>query len=308
MDEFTAEVMKQVRRPEAYAKVWAAGVDDVWAIDLADMVEVASDNDGMRYIMCIVDVFSRYAWCVPMKNKDAKTSWEAFSSVLRSSESQPKNLWCDEGTEFINRSWTAHLKTLGINRYSTFGGEYKVSIAERFIKTLKHRLWYDFVRDNSRKWTDKLSEVVEDYNNTEHSAIGMSPAEARKPENKEKLIALIPKPKYERPKYHLNEWVRIHRAKAKFEKGFHPNFSFEIFKIVEIRMSHPVRYYLVDYHGEAIKGAVYENEMVPVADDTFFPVEKVLKRRTVKGVAEAQAKLMGYTKPVWLPASQVADL
>lgn len=307
MDEFAREVTRPVRKPDAYAKVWADGVDSVWAIDLADMVDVVGNNDGFRYIMCIVDVFSRYAWCVPLKNKDAKTSWDAFARVMRSSESHPQSLWADQGSEFYNSIWTTNFKRLKIHRYSTFG-DYKVSIAERFIRTLKHHIWFEFVRDNTRKWIDKLDDIVATYNNTVHSAIGMTPTEARKPENEEKLLSQIPKRKFERPKYKLNQWVRIHRKKTTFEKGFTPSYSFEMFKIVQIRMSHPVRYYLVDYYGEPIHGSFYETDLVPVSDPSFFPVEKVLKRRTVKGQQEALVKFMGYKLPVWRPASELEDV
>jgi len=308
MDEFAAEVMKPVRKPKAYSNVYADGVDSVWAVDLADMGNVAEDNDGIRYIMCIVDVFSRYAWCVPHKNKDAKSSWTAFASVMRSTETHPDYVWADEGKEFINKDWDAKLKALGIHRYSTYSGEFKASIVERFIRTLKNKIWYEFIRDNTRKWTDMLDEIVEDYNNTEHSAIGMTPAEARKPENEEKLYARIPKPVYETPKFKLNQWVRIDRKKEKFEKGFTPRYTYDMFKIVEIRMSHPCRYYLVDYYGEQIKGAFYESQLVPVNSPSYFPVEKVLRYRTYRGKKEALVKLLGYDKPSWRPASEIGEL
>jgi hypothetical protein len=150
--------------------------------------------------------------------------------------------------------------------------------------------------------------MVTEYNTTEHSSIKMTPREARLPSSADALWALIPKPEVGKPKYKLNQWVRMSRAKGLFEKGFHPNWSYEIYKIVEIRMNEPVRYYLQDYDGEPVLGAFYEEELQPVADATFFPIEKVIKTRTVKGRKEALVKFMGYKEPRWRPASEVGEL
>jgi hypothetical protein len=242
-----------------------------------------------------------------LKSKNARDAWDAFNVALR--EHKQNFIWVDKGSEFYNATWTSRLKSLDVGRYSTYGGQYKVSIAERFIRTLKHRIWFEFVRDNTRKWIDRLDDIVDDYNETVHSALGMTPAEARKRENADRLYKrMLPPAVVEKPKFCLGEWVRISRAKDKFEKGFHPNWSYEIYKIVSIRLTSPVRYYLVDYYGEEIEGAFYENELQQVSDPSFFPVEKVLKKRKVKGVEEKLVKFLGYKEPRWMPADAVSDL
>jgi hypothetical protein len=307
MEAYTEELMKRVYKPRTTAPVIVDGVDAVWGMDLADFQEWHASNAGFRYVLVVVDVFSRYAWCRPLKNKTAGVVWDAFKDIMDTSKTQPKEIWVDQGSEFYNKVWTSKLKDLDIGRYSTYSPQ-KVSIAERFIQTLKHKIWRHFVRDNTRKWIDVLDEMVTEYNTTEHSRIKMTPREARLPSSADALWALVPKPEVGKPKYKLNQWVRMSRAKGTFEKGFHPNWSYEIYKIVEIRMNEPVRYYVQDYDGEPVLGAFYEAELQPVGDASFFPIEKVIKTRTVKGKKEALVKFMGYKDPRWRPASEVGEL
>ncbi len=87
------------------------------------------------------------------------------------------------------------------------------------------------------------------------------------------------------------------------KKGFHPRWSAEQFQIRAVKPGAPPLYYLRDYDGEPVEGAFYEAELQLVADPSFFPVEKVLKRRTVKGVKQALVKFMGYKEPVGMAAS-----
>lgn len=304
MERYAQELMRRFFRPKAYAPIIANGINDVWGMDLADMGEWHEKNDGYKYILVVVDALSRYAWCRPLKTKDAKQVWEALQAVMDEG-GKPNSIWVDKGTEFYNSLWTAKLKALKIDRYSTFG-EYKVSIAERFIRTLKGRIWFHFIKDNTRKWIDVLDEIVEDYNKTKHSSLGMSPERAL---DKEDLLLDRIKPSpVGIPKYKLGDWVRIARLKGRFEKGFHPNWSYEIFQVVGIRKNIPVLYELNDYFGERIEGAFYESDLQPVADKTFFPVEKVLDERTYKGKKEKLVKFLGYKEPRWLAAENLSDL
>lgn len=305
MEEYARELMRRVVRPDTYAPVIAKGVDDIWAMDLADFQDWHERNDGYKYVLVVVDVLTRFAWCKPLKSKNAKEVWEALQSVIDENKKPPSRIWVDRGTEFYNGLWTSKLKALGVPRYSTYG-DYKVSIAERFIRTLKHRIWFIFLKDNTRRWIDVLDGVVKDYNNTVHSTLGMTPRAARTQEDE--LLGRVKTPPVATPKYKLGDWVRINRLKGIFEKGFHPNWSYEIFKIVGIRKSVPVLYELVDFYGDAIEGAFYESDIQPVADPTFFPVEKVLKQRTLKGKREKLVKLLGYKEPRWLPADDVEGL
>ena len=242
MEDVAREVMSPVRKPKRFRQVIADGVDDIWAMDLAEMGEWEKENDGYKFIMVVIDVFSRFAWCVPMKKKDAGTSWEAFETVLAGRT--PNKIWVDQGGEFYNAVWDRKLKALDITRYSTYSA-YKVSVAERFIRTLKEKIWFNFVKNGDRKWLNLLDGIVEEYNNTVNYT-GLSPKAARRRENERKILKLYKRTKVVRPKFKLGSWVRIARTKDVFEKGFHPRWTYEIFKIVKIRLNQPTTYYLQD--------------------------------------------------------------
>ena len=112
------------------------GTNDVWGADLADFTSYADDNDGYKYALVVIDAFSRYAWAQPLKTKTPAAVWSALQTILDDANSKPERLWVDQGAEFYNKLWTDKLKQLGIARYSTYS-EYKVSVAERLIRSLK---------------------------------------------------------------------------------------------------------------------------------------------------------------------------
>ncbi len=309
MEQFAREITKGKRKPKEHAKVYTAGIDDIWAMDLADMREVEQYNDGYKMILCCVDCFSRYAWCVPLKTKNAQEVWEAFAKILREADSKPNTIWVDRGTEFYNSVMTAKLKDLGIGRYSTYM-PYKVSIAERFIKTLKHKFWFHFMKTGGRKWIDVLDKLVAEYNEEDkHTTLKMRPEQARDETNERNLLnRQYPQPVRGKPKFKLNEWVRVSRTKGIFEKGFHPTWSFGIFRIIGINHSKPVMYQIEDYYGLKQNGSFYESELQKVADANFWPVEKVLEEKTVNGQVYQKAKIMGYEKPAWVLKENVEKI
>lgn len=302
MEQYAAELMHRYTKPKTYSQIYADGVNDIFGLDLADMAEWSSQNDGFKFILVCVDIFSRFAWCVPLKTKNAAEVWAAFESVIK--HNKPRNIWVDRGGEFYNKVWDVKLKNDDIKRYSTYG-EYKVSMAERFIQTLKSHIWKQFIIRGRHEWLDILPAIVAEYNNTRHSSIGMTPTEARDPRNAAALFELVKESKPVKPKYKIGDWVRIARIKGKFEKGFHPNFSYEIYRIVGIKLDAPTMYELADYGGELIEGKFYEAELTPVSDPDFFPVEKVLKERTKGGRREVLVQFLGYKEPEWLPKSHV---
>jgi hypothetical protein len=306
METYAKEIMKRATKPKQYARVITKGDNDIFALDLAEMGEWANSNSGYKYIMVVVDCFSRYMWAVPLATKNASDTWNAISPIL--TRNKPNKIWCDQGKEFYNSIWAVRLKQLGIIQYSTTG-EYKASIAERAIRTLKTMLWNHFIQKNTRNWTQVLQDTVDKYNHTKHSTIDMTPVDATDYDNEKELWAKqYPQEPEGKPKYKLGQWVRISRVKGRFEKGFHPNWSYEIYKIISRKLTVPVMYYLQDYYGEPVIGGFYEEQVQPVADPSFFPVEKVLKTRTYKGEKQKLSKLLGYKDPVWLKADDVGDL
>ena len=196
MEDFAREMMAPARKPKQYGRIVVGGADRVWAADLADMQEWAKDNDGNRYILVVVDVFSRYAWAQPQKGKTAAETLAAFKEIVKQAGRRPDKVLSDDGGEF------SKLKELGVTRYSIYG-QSKAAPAEALIKTLKHEIWFRFLKSQNRKWVDELPEILEDYNHRKHSSTGMTPEDGRKEKNEvtiwERLYAepaSIGKPKF----------------------------------------------------------------------------------------------------------------
>jgi transposase InsO family protein len=174
---------KPVKRKFQRRQVLVNEIDDVWSCDLVEMQEWANVNKGFRYMLNVVDCFSKFAWSIPLKDKKALTVLDAFKLIVKESGRQPKHLWVDEGKEFYNKDMTAWIKEHDIVRYSTHG-EHKSAVVERFNRTLKTNMWRRFTAENTRNWIDMLDKLMKKYNNKYHNTIRMKPIDASLKENK----------------------------------------------------------------------------------------------------------------------------
>ena len=104
-------------------------------VDLADMSLINRFNKGIKYLLCIIDLFSRYSWVIPLKNKKGDSIVEGFIKILNNSNRKPNKIWVDNGKQICNNTFKNFLKNNDIKMYSTFN-ECKSVIAERFIETL----------------------------------------------------------------------------------------------------------------------------------------------------------------------------
>ena len=126
-------------------------IDDTWGCDLVEMQEWSKQNKGYRYMLNVIDIFSKYAWSIPLKDKTGKSILDGFKQIVKESNRIPKNIWVDEGKEFYNKLMNEWLKENNIIRYSTHG-EHKSVVIERFNRTLKELMWKRFTSENTRNW------------------------------------------------------------------------------------------------------------------------------------------------------------
>ena len=113
--------------------------DNIWGVDLADMQLISKYNKGIRYLLCAIDLFSKYAWSVHLKGKKGTTIVNAFQHISNNSKRKPNKIWVDQGSEFYNNHFKTWLKDNNIEVYSTHS-EGKSVVAERFIRTLKNKI------------------------------------------------------------------------------------------------------------------------------------------------------------------------
>ena len=153
-------------------------VDEIWSIDLADMIDYkVSNNKGFRYIFIVIDNFSKYLWAIPLKNKYSQTITNEFSNILTTSKRKPLKLESDRGTEFYNSIFQNFLKSKNTQHYSRYTDK-GPSIAERVIRTVRNLLKKPVFEKGNADWLSELPSIIKQYNNTIHHSIKMKPIDA----------------------------------------------------------------------------------------------------------------------------------
>ena len=231
--------------------MYVSGIDEIWAADLVDMQAFAKDNDGVKFLLTVLDVFSKYGWIVPLKDKTGKSTAEGFVKILDSSGRKPGKVWVDKGKEFYNKD----VKKL-FELYSTENEE-KSCVNERWNRTMRERMFKYFTANSTRRYIDVLDDIVNSYNNTRHSSIKMTPTEASLKENEKAVwFNLYGSEMSEpiKPKYSIGDKVRITKKKNFFEKGYTPRWTEEVFTITQIQHTDPPTYKIADTNNEGIQG------------------------------------------------------
>lgn len=248
--------------------------DDLWQADLAEFTQHSKENRGHKYILTVIDCYSKFLWTRPLKSKNASDVCKAMDSILNEGRI-PANLQTDQGKEFYNQSFEKLMKTRSINHYSTYSVK-KAAIVERVIRTFKNALYKRFSLRGKYKWIDLLSEVTLEYNNTRHSKTKMKPKDV----TTETYLPMFHNIKLMGPvKFKVGDFVRISKHKSVFAKGYTPNYSTELFKVVKVKIGNPVTYLLEDLLGKPIMGQFYSEELQKTAHPDVFLIEKILRRK-----------------------------
>ena len=202
---------KPVRRRFEKRHVFAKQIDDIWAADLVNMSSFSRSNKGYKFLVTVIDVYSKHGWIVPLKNKTGKEVASALVKLFKIAV--PSRLWTDTWTEFYNQHVRRVLEANNGTLYSTENEE-KSSVAERWNRIMKRIMWKYFTANNTNKYIDELQNMVDKYNTTYHRSIKLTPSEARDPSNyKHVFRALYGKIRSTLPpaKFHVGEKVRIRR-------------------------------------------------------------------------------------------------
>jgi hypothetical protein len=300
-------------------RVLVTGIDDQWEADLADVSAYAKENDGYKYLLVVIDVFSRYGWVEPMKNKKATSIVEAFSKII-SKERKPRRLRTDGATDFSSGPFKNLLNSFDPKVvHVVTHNEVQANFAERFIKTLKSKLTRYIVQSNQLKYINILSDIVSSYNNTWHSGIKSEPINVsnlnskrlwwqmywpkdnvtkdelklKKDEIKVKKEEIKYKDQQDKKKkkkksktfpyyFKIGDKVRISAKKGKFQREYDSKWTGEIFKISErfVRQGQPI-YKVVDWFDEPLIGTHYQRELqkVHVDENKTWKIEKIIRRR-----------------------------
>jgi hypothetical protein len=135
---------KQIRRRFKRRPTITGGIDQQFQADLIDMKALRKDNNGVSYLVTCIDVFSKYAWAIPIKTKTRKALVVSKIFATR----KPINFQTDKGCKFVNKTFLKFLKEEGVHFFTTENEDVKASIVERFNRTLKEKMWRYFTKTN----------------------------------------------------------------------------------------------------------------------------------------------------------------
>lgn len=261
--ELAKELHKPIRRNFERRKIITKGINELWAADLLIMTTVDTKlNKGYKYLLNVIDTFSKFAYIEPLKKKDGPTVSEAFERIIKRSVNPPKLLHTDSGKEFLNSNFQKILKMYNIKMYQTYS-EIKSSIVERFNRTINEKLKIQFEIQKNNKWVDIIDKLLYEYNFKDvHRTIGMKPCEVNS-KNENEIYNNVYKTELtnEIPCFHIGDKVRIYAYKKTFENKYKHNWTHEIFIVNKIYFSNPITYLIMDLNKEPILGKFYKYEL-----------------------------------------------
>lgn len=291
-------------------------IDDVWQLDLVDVANISKFNDGYKFLLNIIDLFSKFVWCVPLKNKKGSTVTDGMKKVLKQSSRAPILIQTDSGGEFVNSTFKSYLKKKNIQFHPLINFPMKAAIIERYNRTQRERMYKYFTYKNTYRYIDVLDKIVEGYNNSVHSTIGFAPSQVKPIHVKqiwERMRRKQSKIKQGTIKFSIGDMVRIGKYKKTFSKGYEENYTTEIFKVVKVinRKPQPV-YEITDMQDRPIKGQFYNFELVRVrvSPQTEYKIDKILKTRKRQGIREHFVKWRGYNDSFnsWVKDSEIKSI
>lgn len=294
-DAFTLH--KPVRKKFPTRKTIAPYLDSVWQLDLTEMVKYKAYNDGIQYILFVIDVYSRYLWLKALKDKKSKTVATAVREIINDDNRYPQMIWTDRGSEFLGRYFQEIIIEYDIGYYNTFSVN-KAAIVERVQRSIKERMHRYFTKMNTFKYIDILQDMAYSYNRSFHRTIKTTPLEMVK--TKPSIPQSDTREIKDNSGIKVGDYVRVSRTGDKFKKGYESGWSREIFKVVTIRefpRDGLKLYYLEDLAEEKIKGGFYKQEIERVRFDpksNVYKIEKILGSKGIGRNKQYFVQWLGY--------------
>ena len=198
-----------------------------------------------------------------------------FRKLKKKSNRKPNKIWVHKGTKFCNNSFKKWIKDNDITMCST-NNEEKSVITERFIRTLKTKIYKYMTAISKNVYIDKLDDIAKEYKNKYHASIKMKPVDF----TDSTYIDFKKEINDKDPRFKVGDYVRISKYKNIFAKGYTPNWPEEIFMINKIKNTVPWTYVINDLNGEEIIGTFYEKELQGT-NQNEFRVDKIIKKNTI---------------------------
>ena len=308
---------RQHKRAKTYSPIYVFKKRELFQADVVFFTDkdMVKENSGYKYLFTCIDCFTKRAWVYPLKINNCDAVLRCFQDILSKCGDKPERLNSDRGSELICKKFEKFLADQRIFHYLSYS-ERKCPIIERFNLTLQNIMYKMMAKERSLKWSSFIEKAMSIYHNRTHSTIRMSPLQAEEEGNEKEvrknLLLYFQKRggKRKKPKFHVNETVRIWKKRATFHRGYDENFSREFFKIVGVKTNLPVpRYQLEDSKGEVIIGSFFEEELVRYTPPEVFEIEVINERKRGRK-KEYLVHYLGYPKSMneWVDGNKLVNL
>ena len=288
------------------------GRDHQWQADLIDMRALKKYNNKFTFVLMVIDVLSKYAWAVPLKNKTGQSLTDAFKKIFLTSGRKPFKLQSDKGSEFLNKTFLKFLTNQDVCFFTSENDDVKCSIVERLNRTIKARMWRYFTKKGGKRYVEILPKLMKSYNNSFHSSIKRAPIEVDKDNEADVWETLYGnwtmKEKDLLKRFEVGDRVRISKSRRNFRKGYLPSWTEEKFTVSRIQNTLPITYFLKDDKGEELLGTFYSQELQKViSEKTNHRIEKVLNMRIFNASREYLIRWRGKRASFdsWIPESDL---
>ena len=306
-EQQTYNLHRGVIRKFKRTPVITAGVNQQLQIDLIDISVYAKSNDAHTFLLTVIDVFSRKAYCQPLRRKDGKTVTRAFKVILDQMDSLPTHIQSDQGKEFLNSTFKGLLKEYKIRYFTSHDKDIKCSHIERFNRTLMGKIGRFMTKTNSHRFVDVLPDIITSYNNTPHSAIGIPPEQVNAHNQEHIWLKLFNKPRIvKKNNVPIGAYVRIPTEKRTFEKGYLGKWSVEVFVVHQRIHTSPVTYKIKDLAGEVIVGSFYTQELMRVKKPKHWPIERIIDQRKNRYLVKWKGFPVKFNS--WVSATDIVDI
>jgi len=254
-------------------------------IDLMDMSLLATRNRGFCWVLTAIDVYSRYAWAIPVKRKTQGLMKAALETLLLQAKRTPQRITSDNGKEFVNAAVQALFRKNSIQHYTTQVGDKRTTgLVERFNRTLRELMGRNFARLGKLHWVDDLPGLLHNYNHSVHSTIRQTPHNVW-----HKKVRPAPRKIYREPfPFHEGQPVRTLLPRELFDKrAGAQKWSDDIFTIAR---RDGFKYVLHDANGKEASTKYRPAQLYPVSMAVFAELKLQQQKRT-KTSTEAQRRL-----------------
>ena len=311
---------REYKQPRVYNPYYVRHRREQVQADLIDVSKIAARNDGVKFLLVLIDVFTKLVWVYPLRDKRGRTVRDALSRWLAHiGRPPPRKLMTDRGREFVN-ALVARLLASHRVEWQAADGTLKACIAERVNKTLQILIYKHLSERETLRYLDVLPQLVRTYNTRGHRTLqGMTPEEADRPANEHLVQAIFHRAFEERARhrrrgrlpFRVGDTVRLKTEAGKVSssrRAYAEQFHGEYFRVARINRTLPIAlYYLQSLDtGEHLRGGLYANELQRQRGDVFR-IERVLRERRRRGRRQLLVKwrYFGPQHNEWIDAASV---